>query len=260
MKTPWLSLITITKDDSEGLAHTLASTTALREAGVEQLVVDGSEAAATAGDDLASSSPENGVRVLARPARGIADALNAGLAEATGEWVWFLNGGDCVDPRLKPTFLSNLLAASGARVVIGGTTYAGEAAPRMAPPGHLRWPPFRSWIPHPSTLVRREMFERHGGFNERYKIAMDYEWWLRAIPTGIDVDVISVPFAVFALGGVSQRPESLPVLKREKRHALRRHQAGLVKTWWSASIRLWRAWSLGWLGRRLPRSERGRDE
>ena len=256
MKNPWLTIVTITKDDPLGLARTLASTAAFRRAGVEHLVVDGTAGAPAAAE---SEAPRpDGVRVLRRPARGIADALNAGIASARGEWVWCLNGGDSVDPRLTPEFLAALLANDRAELVIGGTTYEGEAGPRPHPPVFLRWPPFRSWIPHPSTLVRRHLFEQFGLFDERYSIAMDYEWWLRVIPTGVAVDVISVPLAVFAPGGLSQRPDTLPVLLREQRDALRRHQGALGRGWAAVSARLLRAWGRAAFARRLGKPSAAR--
>ncbi|MEO7412912.1 MAG: hypothetical protein ABIZ81_06105, partial [Opitutaceae bacterium] len=67
MKPPLLTLITITKDDSAGLARTLASAQALRGGGAEHLVVDGAEGGS-------SEKPENagelGIQVLLRSPRG----------------------------------------------------------------------------------------------------------------------------------------------------------------------------------------------
>lgn len=239
MTAPALTLITITKDDADGLARTLDSAAAFRAAGGEHLVVDGSETERVG--ELDTRLP-GGIRVVQRLPRGIADAFNAGVAVARSEWLWFLNSGDRVDPRLTPAFLGELLARSAADVVIGGTTYAGEAEPRAHPPAHLRWPPFRSWIPHPSTLVRRRLFAQFGPFDERYTIAMDYEWWLRTIPRGAAVDVLSVPFAVFAPGGISQRPENSGTIRREQRAAVRKHQGALVRAWAALAARWWKAW------------------
>lgn len=247
-----LTIITITKDDPAGLARTLASAAALRHAGVEHLVIDGSRA--TTHSDAEADDPHTLVRVVRRPARGIADALNAGIAAAKSEWVWCLNGGDGVDPRLAGEFLSGLLAATRADIVIGGIFYEGASETKPLPPVHLRWPPFRPWIPHPATLVRRRLFAQFGAFDERYIIAMDYEWWLRVIPSGVPVDVLTVPFATFAPGGLSQRPENLPTLRREQCDALRKHQVALGLSWASLSARWWKAWLAAWWARRLPRS------
>jgi GT2 family glycosyltransferase len=250
MKNPSLTIITITKDDPIGLAMTIPSAERLRRFGAEHIVVDGginaTEATAIGSD----------VRIVPRTPRGIADAFNAGVAAARGEWVWFLNGGDRVDATLSPEFLSALLEKTHADIVIGATTYEGEAAPRPHPPSHLRWPAVRSWIPHPSTLIRRRLFDRFGAFDERYAIAMDFEWFLRVIPTGVPIDVVTVPFAVFAPGGISQRPELLETIRREQNDALRRHRPRLWRSWAFVSARLVRACTAALVARRMSRSSR----
>ncbi|MEO7413126.1 MAG: glycosyltransferase, partial [Opitutaceae bacterium] len=166
-----------------------------------------------------------------------ADAFNAGIAAARGEWVWCLNGGDCVDARVIPERLFGMLTESRADVVIAGTTYEGESDPRPHPAETLRWPPLRSWIPHPSTLVRQRLFIQNGLFDERYTIAMDYEWWLRAIPTGAGVEVTNLPLAVFAPGGMSQRAENFPIVRREQRAAWRKHRVALGLSWTDLATR-----------------------
>ena len=246
MKTLPLTLITITKDDPAGLARTIASAAALRAAGAEHLVIDGGSGPAGTGSD------RTGPVFQARPPQGIADAFNAGWALAQREWVWFLNGGDEVDGRLTPEFLLALLESTRADLVIGGLTYAGEAEPRTHPPRELQWPPFRSWIPHPATLIRRRLFAQFGGFDGRYTIAMDYEWWLRVLSTGVPADVLATPFAVFAGGGLSQRPEMQPVIAREQADALRRHFAALWRPWLGFNGRLVRAWVRAVFSGRLP--------
>lgn len=246
-----LTLVTITKDDPAGLERTLLSAAKLRQEGAEHWVVDGTASLPPADAGVLTAS---GINVLRLPPRGVANAFNAGIAAARGEWVWCLNGGDQVDPLLTPEFLSALLADSRADVIVGGTTYEGESAPRSHPPTHLRWPPFRSWIPHPSTLVRRRLFEQFGSFDESYTIAMDYEWWLRAIPSGIAVDVVNLSFAIFAPGGLSQRPENLATVRREQRAALRKHQVALGRSWAALSGRWWKAWFLAQVARGARKS------
>lgn len=238
MNIPSLSLITITKDDPEGLADTVGSAEAFRVAGVEHWVIDGSADPAVAAQTIGSFR----VQLERRPPRGVADAFNAGIARARGDWVWFLNGGDRIDERLTPEFLLTLLQSSRADVIVGGVTYDGESDPRPHFPASRQWPPLASWIPHPSTLVRKTLFDRFGLFDERYRITMDYEWWLRALGDDTRIDILAVPFARFASGGISQRPESRPLIAAEKGDAIRRHQANLWKTWFSRGARLTLEW------------------
>ena len=230
MQVPLLSLITLTKNDASGLNRTLASAAAIRAAGAEHIVIDGSDAKPANGNEHVGD-----IQHVLRSPKGIADAFNAGIGLARGEWIWCLNGGDEVEGNIRADFLFALLAQSRADVVVGTVRYAGEAHPRAHPQPQFRWPPVHSWIPHPATLVRRALFERFGTFDPRYEIAMDYEWWLRVIPTGVGVDVLSVPLAVFAAGGVSQRAENWPKIQRERRDAMRRHQRKIAGAWAAAS-------------------------
>jgi glycosyltransferase involved in cell wall biosynthesis len=221
MRGIFLTIVTVTKDDPIGLGRTLVSATALRAAGAEHLVIDGGIDPDTTLRIVAESG--EGIIIISRSPQGIADAFNRGLSAARGEWMWFLNGGDLIDARLEPEILVSLLGNTKAEVIIGGLTYEGELDPRPHPLPEKRWPSISSWIPHPATLVRRRMFEQHGRFDARYRIAMDYEWWLRALGPHVAVDVLSLPFAVFALGGISQRPEMREIIRREKLRAISRH-------------------------------------
>src|SRR5687768_11853115 len=126
MNNPWLTVITVTKDDPPGVARTLASAAALRLAGAEHIVVDGSS-------DAVERAFPTGIRVMRRSPKGVADAFNAGLADATGSWIWSLNGGDQVDARCTPELLRSLLSITEADVLIGGLTYEGVQERRRHP-------------------------------------------------------------------------------------------------------------------------------
>lgn len=248
MTSPWLSIVSVTKEDPVGWARTSASAATWRAyPGVEQVVV-------YRGVAPVLLQPPHPVLQL-QASTGIAGAFNEGLAVAQGDWVWFLNGGDEIDPSLTPTWLQTLLGRSRADIVIGGTTYAGEAAPRSHPLPERRWPPVQPWIPHPSTLVRRRFLERIGRFDPRYAVAMDYAWWMRALSAGASVDVLSVPFAVFADGGISQRADARPRLGQERDDVIRGHAAYLWRVWLLGGARLLRGSLRAALARRLDRSQ-----
>ena len=51
---------------------------------------------------------------------------------------------------------------------------------------------------HPTILARRELFERFGQFDERWRVAMDYDWLLRVHQAGIrgvySADIVATMF------------------------------------------------------------------
>ncbi|MBX7122557.1 MAG: glycosyltransferase [Opitutaceae bacterium] len=209
-----LSVVTITRNNPDGLARTVESAAALRGWGVEHIVVDGSDGQYTPQNTVCCSRA--GVRYIYREPEGISDAFNFGLSEAHGEWIWFVNGGDAIHELLEPSWLLGLLSKSGAAITTGGIHYDGEPQIRYAPMLSDRWPLLSCWFPHPATLVRRNLLVAVGGFDLRYAIAMDYDLWLRLAHQGVLVDVISMPFARFDLGGVSNQVHARTQLLREE--------------------------------------------
>ena len=174
MKVPYLSLVAITKDDQVGLERTLKSVDAWRAyPGVEQIVVyAGAEPAVKDNDAMI---------VRQQRSTGIADAFNEGLALARGEWVWFVNGGDAIHESVDPVWLLAHLRRTKADLVVGAVQFDGEAEPRPLPGLRDQWPLIACWLPHQATMIRRELLAAAGGFRSRWRVAMDYDLWLRMI-------------------------------------------------------------------------------
>jgi glycosyltransferase involved in cell wall biosynthesis len=193
---------------------------------VEHIVVDGSGECSHTNRLIRQAGGES-VLIL-RPAKGIADAFNAGLAMARGDWVWFVNGGDAVHEALDPAWLLALLANSRADLVVGGIHYDGDASPRPVPPLRQQWPLLECWLPHPATIARKQTLLQAGGFDAGYAIAMDYDLWFRLLNGGATVDVISVPLARFDPTGLSQRAYYRQVVCREEARVILRNWRSLL--------------------------------
>ncbi len=219
-----LSIVTITKCDPEGCRRTLNSTAILRaEACVEHVVVDGDGGAE-------AEAVSAGCRWIRQSGTGIAAAFNEGLAATRGEWVWFLNGGDRAHESLDSAWLLGLLQRTLAEVFVGAIHYDGDEFPRTAPPLSCQWPLHICWVQHPVTLVRRAALQRVGGFDQRYKICMDFDLWQRLLTADPVVDVVAIPFARFDTGGISRRPEHRSQLARENLRVLWRYRVVFVRS------------------------------
>jgi len=71
------------------------------------------------------------------------------------------------------------------------------------PPLYKLWPPVFNWIPHPATIIKKDVLVNQGGFSEDYTIAMDGELWFRLLSQNYITDLISIPIAKFYEGGLS---------------------------------------------------------
>ncbi len=105
----------------------------------------------------------------------------------------------------------------------------------------------RMSIPHQGTFHHRSLFERHGRFDESYRICGDYELLLREL---LEHDARFVPglvVVVMGSGGISDHPRTAVTMTREFERA--RHRHGLTRLPPALSPRLFRARCRHWLAR-----------
>ena len=204
--TPWLTVVTVTKDDPDGLTRTLRSLQSQDRAGVECLIIDSSEdRAQTAG--LVRAHGDFATVTWVEPS-GIYSAMNRGLSEASGEFVYFLNGGDELAGAV-------VLAHLSGRVTTGKVDWAYGAIEIVHTDGsRIVTPPWdfereqehafsRGHFPaHQGTVARTEVLRRVGGFDESFRIASDYATFLRLAQVSPPVE-LNLTVAQFHEGGVS---------------------------------------------------------
>jgi glycosyltransferase involved in cell wall biosynthesis len=91
--SPTISVITVVRNDLRGLEITLASILIQTNNNFEWLIVDGYSDDGTnrLGFEIAQ---KNLAKVITVPPKGIYDAMNQGIVNATGDYVIFLNAGD----------------------------------------------------------------------------------------------------------------------------------------------------------------------
>lgn len=180
-----LSLITVTYNAERTIGDTLASVAAQTFEELEYIVIDG---ASTDGTLDVVRRHEGLVDILiSEPDRGIYDAMNKGVASASGDLVGILNSDDFYP---DADVLSDVVAAAsrgGVDGVYGDLAYVeAEQTSRIVRrwrsgpyrPGSFR----RGWMPpHPTFFIRREWYERHGAYSREMGSAADYELMLRMI-------------------------------------------------------------------------------
>jgi glycosyltransferase involved in cell wall biosynthesis len=198
-----LDIITVTKEDLEGVVSTIQSTRTVRSAyPVRQIVVDSSETDKR--EKLKEFiRDEQNIDYIWQEPSGIAAAFNLALSKSKADWVWFLNGGDRIHYDIDPEKLLYILTKSSADTIIFQIELMQSHTIIKHPPLWAAWPPVSSWIPHPGTIIRRLLFEKYGLFREEYKVSMDFEIWLRFFSKNVVVDMISLPIALYDESGVS---------------------------------------------------------
>ena len=183
-----ISVITVTFNSASTIARTLQSVAQQSYPDVEQIVVDGGSTDGTC--ELVRALGIPGTRLVSEPDKGIYDAMNKGLALATGDVVGFLNSDDSYAAADVLAKVAQWIQSQGGQdAVFGDVAFFDPGQPnrmlrhyrsRRFRPARLAW----GWMPaHPAMFILRSVYGQVGNFRTDYRIAGDYEWIARAFRT-----------------------------------------------------------------------------
>jgi glycosyltransferase involved in cell wall biosynthesis len=202
------------------------------------------------------------VRVVEGPGRGPGAARNAGMAEATGELIAFLDDDDLWLPQKLEWqvewFLRRLsVGVVGTLWTEGEGIEAGKGAAGRRP-GRLRRVSRRALmkanrLATSGVVVRRESVERCGGFDESLALAQDWDLWLR-MAQDWEVGIVPARLVVYRRHE-GQRSTDRARMRRWEGEVVRRalEGGGLGGRWLEGVGRRRLAWAHGRLGRLLAR-------
>jgi glycosyltransferase involved in cell wall biosynthesis len=183
---PAVSVITVCRNDRERLLRTRASLESQTPAAHEWIIVDGASTDGTA-EILRELDPEE-CRWISEPDTGIYDAMNKGLAMATGHRVWFMNAGDVFHDEQS---LAAVAAADPATEICYGEAVVEDAAGKElgkrsevtphALPDPLTKGGFRMGmvVSHQAFIPRREIAPMY--LSDKYKFSADLDWMLQIL-------------------------------------------------------------------------------
>lgn len=259
--TQQLSIITPTLNCAPTLVDTLASLRPLIETGAEHLVVDSGST-----DGTVELAERSGARVLYHPRGNMYAAINAGVRQSKGTWVTYINGDDVL---YSDAVMDGLRRhAESSDVIYGNVDYIDDRSRflfswRTPAPARLAALMLHySAVLQQGTLFRREVFDRLGGFDTRYRYSADYDFWARALEAGLRFSQYRYStMAGFRLASgqlsqsrkVEMAPEGVAVRKRLQQ--CRPRSLLLVGAFWALLYRratnLDSYWLRAWRGRRL---------
>lgn len=179
-----ISVITVCYNSQATIERSIQSVVDQQWPEVEHIVIDGGSTDGTL--EILERFRPHLASLVSEPDKGIYDAMNKGLARASGEVVCFLNADDqYADPTVLTEVAQQMRAHRlDALVADVGFFKAGEPTRMIRryrsdrfSPQKLAW----GWMPaHPGFFLKREVAERVGLFKTDYRIAGDYEFVVRA--------------------------------------------------------------------------------
>lgn len=188
---PKFSIITVTYNAAAVLEDTIQSIITQTYKNVEYIIVDGASTDGTL--KIIERYRPHIHTVISEKDNGLYDAMNKGLALATGDYVCFLNAGDCLheDDTLQ-NMVHSVIEAECMHTendipdVIYGETELVDAEGhflrmrRLSAPEHLTWRSFRQGmlVCHQAFFARRELTQP---YDLHYRFSSDFDWCIKVM-------------------------------------------------------------------------------
>ena len=206
-----VSIITATYNSGMTLRDTIESVLRQSYGQIEHVIVDGGSNDNTL-DIIREFEPQYKGRLkwISEKDRGIYDAMNKGIALATGDVIGILNSDDFYTSDNVVEILARTLEETGSDAVYGDIHFVDDrdlcrCVRYYSSKGFRRWKMRLGWMPaHPSFYCRKAIYEKYGNFDTSYKIGADFENLLRFIFVHrIQIVYVPIDCVTMRTGGAS---------------------------------------------------------
>ena len=203
---PTVSVVTPALNAGATVGRAVASVRAQTRSDWEMIVVDDGSTDDTRERVAAAADGDPRVRTVARDSGGASAARNAGVAEARGRYLLFLDADD----EIRPDHLAALVALhekhpDAAFVVSDALKRFADGTAKRFHVGYLAEAPFEVLADYCApvihgVLVRRSLVEDVGGYDETLVTCEDWDLWQRVARTGLAVHATGEPSALWHVG------------------------------------------------------------
>ena len=217
---PKFSIITVTYNAASVITPTLQSIAAQSYRNFEFLLIDGGSSDNTV-EIVRNSGIEIAVLVSERD-KGLYDAMNKGIARATGDYLCFLNAGDSFH---TPDVLEKMVASIADReqlpdILYGETSEVNEERQfvrmrRLQAPEKLDWRSFRNGmlVCHQAFFAKREIAP---SYDLTYRLSADVDWCIRVMKVSKDIVNTHIIIVDYLQNGLSLQHHRASLIERFK--------------------------------------------
>ena len=206
---PKVSIITVVFNGENIIEKTMQSVLTQTYPNIEYIIVDGKSTDNTL--QIIEKYKEKISVLISEKDNGLYDAMNKGLAVATGDYVWFMNGGDQINDFdvLTNVFAqniesdifysdTNLIDEEGKYLSLLSEIGHNNAPDNLTPKSMQRG----MVVCHQSFIAKRNITSP---FNLKYKISADIDWVIKCLKRSKQNHKLNFCLSKFMTGGVSSK-------------------------------------------------------
>ena len=214
-----LSIITINRNNENGLRKTITSVLNQSWSDFEYIIVDGASTDNSVDviKNEISSVPEglnSRIQFISETDSGVFNAMNKGIVMAKGDYLLFLNSGDFF---VDNNVLSNVFCVMRETDILSCSCRVsknGEQVFITTPPTNYTFGFFyNNSLAHQATFIKKDLFNKFGLYREDLKFMGDWEFFVRTIviagASTQNIDVILTDYNLEGISSVSNNQYSI---------------------------------------------------
>lgn len=181
-----ISIVTVAYNSAATIRDTIESVMRQTHSDIEYIIVDGASKDGTMA--IVEEYRDRIAKIVSEPDKGLYDAMNKGIAMATGDVIGILNSDDFLETdHALATVARTFETSPEAQLAFGDIVFVGSddltTVTRYYSAAHFSpWKLRFGWMPpHPGTYVRREAYAQVGEYSTQYRISADYEMFVRLL-------------------------------------------------------------------------------
>jgi len=219
-----ISIITVCFNSSKTIEKTFQSIKNQSYQNIEHIVVDGG----SSDDTLKIIKNYNSCisNYISESDKGLYDAMNKGIAMATGDIIGILNSDDIFVDNYVLEKIAKFHTKNSINASVGNITQFNESGKTVRKYSSKNWTPENLKIgfmpPHPSIFFKRKLFEKYGNYQLDFISAADYELIVRFfIKHQVSWKYSDITTTAMLIGGISSSGyKSYKLISREIKKAL----------------------------------------
>lgn len=196
-----VSIITVVRNGVRTIERTIKSVLNQTYHNIEYIIIDGASDDGT--QRVIEKYADHIAYYVSEPDNGIYDAMNKGLFKVTGDVIGILNSDDWYELNAVEIVVNAF--APGVSVVAGQGMITNANTVRRSVQHDIADIWYGMPIMHPATFVRKTVYERYGVFDTQYRIAADYDFFLRLFVNKVEFCILDDVIVYFSEGGISTR-------------------------------------------------------
>ncbi|MDD6210989.1 MAG: glycosyltransferase family 2 protein [Bacteroidales bacterium] len=218
IQKPTISIITVTYQAEKEIERTIRSVLEQSYKHIEYIIIDGGSTDGTCA--IIDKYRSQLAYFTSEPDHGLYDAMNKGIRNATGEYLWFLNAGDSL---YSPDTIKRMINATTSNtfypdIIYGETALVDHTGSflrmrRLKAPENLTWESFKMGmvVCHQAFVVKRSLAPE---YDLQYKFSSDFDWAIRCLQKAKSIRNCHLTLCNYLEEGITTRNRNASLKER----------------------------------------------